>query len=122
VEEVGGDGGGGCDGVGRDLGELGVDGVEEGGNFPSLGAAFVFGKEGVVGLVLVAPVFGLLAGDLEELGEVGGEGVELVFFASLGPGGFGEGGGFGVELDEFSRELGGAFVAMGEFALVGSLE
>lgn len=122
VEVVEGDGGGGFDGGGGDFGELAADGVEEGGDFGGFGAAFVFGEEGVVGFVLVAPVVGFFAGDGEEFFEVGSEGGEVVVFASLAPGGFGERGGFGVALDEFGGELGGAFELVGELALVGAGE
>lgn len=122
VEEVGGDGVGGIDRGGGDLGEFGVDGVEEGGDFTGFGTAFVFGEKGVVGLVFVTPVIGFLAGDLEEFFKVGSEGGEVIFFASPGPGGFGEGGGLGIADDEFLREFGGASVLMGEFALVGRVE
>ena len=122
VEVVERDGGGGLDGGGGDFGEFTADGVEEGGDFGGFGAAFVFGEEGVVGLVFVAPVVGFFAGDGEELVEMRGEGGEVVVFASLAPGGFGEGGGFGVAFDEFGGEFGGAFVLVSEFALVGSGE
>ena len=64
----------------------------------------------------------LFTGDFEEFGKVGSEGLEFVFFTSFGPGGFGKGGCFGVALYEFLRQLGGALVAVGEFALVGGVE
>ena len=104
------------------MGELGIDRIEEGGNFAGFCTALVFREKGVVGFVLVAPVVGLFAGDFQELGQMGGEGGELVFFASFGPGGFGEGGGFGVALDEFLGKFGSALVSVGEFALVGRIE
>ena len=122
VEEVGGDGRGFFDCSGGNLGEFGINGVEESGHFAGLGAAFVFGEKSVVGFVFVAPVIGFLTGDFEKLGEVWGEGLELVFLASFEPGRFGEGGGFGIALDEFLRDFGRALVAVGEFALVGAIE
>lgn len=118
VEEIGGDGGGFGDGGGGDFGELGADAFEEGGDFGGLGAAFVLAEEGVVGFVLVAPEFGFFAGDFEEFFEVGSEGGEVVFFASVGPGGLGEGGGFGVADDEFLGDAGGLLILVGEFAAV----
>lgn len=53
---------------------------------------------------------------------MGSEGGEVVVFAGLAPGGFGEGGGFGVAFDKFSGEFGGAFELVGELALVGAGE
>ena len=122
VEVVERDGGGGFDGGRGDFGDFAADGVKEGGDFGGFGTTFVFGKEGVVGLVFVSPVLGFFAGDGEELVEMGREGGEVVVFASLAPGRFGEGGGFGIAFDKFGGELGGAFVLVGEFSLVGACE
>jgi len=63
VEEVSGDGSGGFYGCGCDLSEFGCDGVEEGGDFAGFGTAFVFGEEGIVRFVVIAPVLGLFASD-----------------------------------------------------------
>jgi hypothetical protein len=64
-------------------------------------------------------VVSLFTGDFEEFVEVGSEGLEFVFFTSFGPGGLGEGRMFRSRALRVLWQLGGALVAVGEFALVG---
>ena len=104
--------------MGREVGEVVFEGVEESGHFGGGGSAFVCGEESGVGLILIAPEFCLLAGDVDELFEMRSEGGKVVFVACFGPSGFGEGGGLGVFLDESLGDAGGSVVAMAEFSEV----
>jgi hypothetical protein len=65
---------------------------------------FVAFKEGVVGLVGIAPEVGHLSGKGEELFEVGRKGCKVRVFASLDPSGAGEADGEFVFFDEFSGD------------------